>query len=392
MQHIYSFVQAVPAVVPLVIMFMGLLVFVFVRIPFYSAIRKHLSESGHSSNSDECKAVSVVICCRDEAQALEENLPAILAQRDVRMEVIVVDDASGDSTVDVLKRLENTYPNLRHTFVPKSARYVSREKLAVTLGVKAAKYDWVVLTRANCRPASDYWLKTMSKYFTADHDIVLGYSNFADNGTIVARRAIYERLMYALMWFGAARKRVFGGDGANLAFRRSLFLKKGGYASMLDFTFGVDDMLVNYLASNKRTAVCCKAEAIMRQQTIITVAKYRKMKLQRVAAQLNITAMQSAPLLRNDIMNAGQYMLAIGGVAAATMLFVAQNYIAGGAVCAFLAVVCATDIVLFRRATAAVGEPFYLFSLPYYEAVRPLAFLLWKLKYHIKRNDFRRKI
>mgnify|MGYP007083028735 CR=1 FL=1 len=48
-----------------------------------------------------------------------------------------------------------------HTYVPSDARYLSRRKLAFTLGVKAAKYDILLFTEANCQPLNDQWLSAM---------------------------------------------------------------------------------------------------------------------------------------------------------------------------------------------------------------------------------------
>ena len=79
--------------------------------------------------------------------------------------------------------MKKQYPNLEAYVCTESARYVSHEKLAVTLGVKAAKYEWIVLTRADCVPAGDSWLYEMSCCFVPEKDIVLGYSNFHYDGS-----------------------------------------------------------------------------------------------------------------------------------------------------------------------------------------------------------------
>ena len=178
MQYINALIELVPVYVPLAVMFVGLLLFFPLRAWFYGIIKRiRKSEAGERSPATD-EPVTVVICCRDEGDYLERNLPAILGQKGVKFEVVVVDDCSTDSTPEVLKRYEKQYPNLKHTFVPKSARYVSHEKLAVTLGIKAAKYEWIVLTRADCVPAGDSWLYEMSCCFAPEKDIVLGYSNF----------------------------------------------------------------------------------------------------------------------------------------------------------------------------------------------------------------------
>ena len=62
--------------------------------------------------------------------------------------------------------------------MPDSSRYISRKKLAVTLGIKASKYEWLVFTNANCMPQSNQWLRLM--HATSHHvpKVVLGYSGY----------------------------------------------------------------------------------------------------------------------------------------------------------------------------------------------------------------------
>lgn len=392
MQYIYAFSGIVPIIIPLGVMFAGILVFVFMRARFYGIVKYWRKREPNELPPDKRESVSVVLYCHNEGKALETNLPALLSQEGVNFEVIVIDDCSDDSTADVLKRFKTKYPYVHRTFVPKSARYVGHEKLAVTLGVKAAKYEWIVLTHADCAPCGNHWLATMNRYFTEDNDVVLGYSNFADNKSVTTRRAIFERLMYHLLWFNTARKHAIGGDGANLAFRRSVFLKNNGYAAILDFTCGTDDLLVNELSSPDRTAVCCSDKATVRQYCSMTAHDYRKWKLQRIMAQQKISFKKKLPLVGNDIINLGQYLLAIGGIVAAIMLFAIHNYVAACAVCAVLIAAVIADILLFGNVTKALGEPRYVFSIPYYETLRPLLFPFWKIKCRIHTKDFDRKI
>ena len=128
--------------------------------------------------SRELPPLSVILCARNEADNLRKILPAILEQDYPQFEVIVINDASTDETEDVLGYMEEKYPHLYHSFTPDSARYISHKKLALTLGIKASKHDWLVFTETNCMPASNQWLKLMARNFTSQTQIVLGYSGY----------------------------------------------------------------------------------------------------------------------------------------------------------------------------------------------------------------------
>lgn len=100
----------------------------------------------------ELPPLSVIICARNESANLRQFLPAILEQDYPQFEVIVINDGSTDESEEVLSTFEEKYQHLYHSFTPESARYISRKKLALTLGIKASKYDWLVFTEANCNP------------------------------------------------------------------------------------------------------------------------------------------------------------------------------------------------------------------------------------------------
>ncbi len=368
----------------------GLAAFLLFRLRLYSAIS---NTSRDVLEKDGEKAVTVVICCHNEGGLLEGNLPKIMEQRGVKFEVVVVDDCSDDCTPDVLKRMEGRYPNLRHTFVPATARYVSHAKLAVSLGVKAARNEWIVMTRPGCAPVTDLWLKAMSSRFVDGTDIVLGYANYADNGTLVAGRAVYERLQYNMVWFLSARNKACGGDGGNLAFRRSAFLACDGYAASLDSLFGDDDLLVDAMAAKGNTAVCCAPMAVVREYSANLRRAWRNAKLLRTASLMHSRRRGcNAALLAMKLSNLGHFLWLAGWVVAAAVFFVTGYAVAAAAAVFAAILLTVADTLLMRRATSAVGERSYVFLLWWYETVRPLVYPLWKLRARLHGRDLRRHV
>jgi glycosyltransferase involved in cell wall biosynthesis len=101
------------------------------------------------TNQEELPPVSVIVCARNEYNNLQEYLPILLSQDYPNYEVIVVDDSSEDETEFLLERLSHQYAHLYHTFVPRGARVVSSKKLALTIGLKAAHHEHILLTDAD---------------------------------------------------------------------------------------------------------------------------------------------------------------------------------------------------------------------------------------------------
>ena len=124
---------------------------------------------------------SVIMTVYDNAQELERHLPAFLTQDYAPgYEVIVVDESSTDHTEDVLKLQKQQYPQLYTTFLPKPNRNITRRKLALTIGVKAAKNEWVIFSDIHAAPPSSTWLGEIAETLDKNTDIQLGYFRKSD--------------------------------------------------------------------------------------------------------------------------------------------------------------------------------------------------------------------
>ena len=211
--------------------------------------------------------LSVVVTAHNNAEELERFLPMFLTQDyDGGYEVIVVVEKGEDDTDDALTRIKAKYPPqgsrttpLYVTYVPDSSRYVSRKKLAVTLGVKAAKHEWVVLTEASCYPLSEHWLSEMAAQATDDVDMVLGYANY-DSQTAGFRRFVTLRRQLS-HWRHARRKTAYSQECRHLMFRKSMFFDGNGFDGNLKYIGGEYEFLVNKFAQPGRTAIASQPEA-----------------------------------------------------------------------------------------------------------------------------------
>lgn len=221
--------------------------------------------NGNSGASSATIKFSVIITAHDQGYELEQNLPAFLSQDYVPgYEVIVVDESSTDRTDDLLTHLKAEYPHLYTTFIPNSSHYLSRKKLALTIGVKAAKNEWIILTDADCRPESDKWLQTIaSKCCDTGTDLVLGYTNYSQEAAPFQR---FERLLTSCYVLRKAQKgTAYRYNGNNLAMRKSLFMAHNGFIENLMYLRGEYDFIVNEYATKGRTAIATEPEATIRQ-------------------------------------------------------------------------------------------------------------------------------
>ena len=119
---------------------------------------------------------SIIMTVFDNGCDLEEHLPAFMTQAyEPGYEVIVVDESSTDHTDDVLKLMKQQYPHLYTTFVPKPDIHIVRKRLALTIGVKASKNEWIIFSDINSSPQDETWLQTIASNLENTSGILLGY-------------------------------------------------------------------------------------------------------------------------------------------------------------------------------------------------------------------------
>lgn len=235
---------------------------------------RYINQGGKSSKvilkntTPDYPPVSVIICARNEYENLQDYLAVILSQDYPCYEVIVVDDSSDDETDLLLERLSRQHANLYHTFVPRGARILSSKKLALTIGIKAAKYEHLLLTDADCRPESKNWIREMMQGFANENtEVVVGFSPYFEKKGLLNHIISYDTLFSGLQYMGMARSgHPYMGVGRNLAYKRSTFFNIGGFKTLINNLAGDDDLFVNRVATRKNTTVVCNKDSLVWSQ------------------------------------------------------------------------------------------------------------------------------
>lgn len=119
-------------------------------------------------------SVSIIVICQEQHSQLVQLLPQLLSmQYDGEHEVIVVDKSHDKDTGEWLEEMEKLHPHLCHTFCPASSRCIDIHKLALTLGAKAAAYEWVAILPAETQLPGDEWLGRLQTCCNDQTDIVI---------------------------------------------------------------------------------------------------------------------------------------------------------------------------------------------------------------------------
>ncbi len=201
-------------------------------------------------------SISVIICARNEAENLRNNLPSVLEQKHKNYEVIVVNDCSTDDTDEVIGEYIMKYNHLRTTTISPDKKFTHGKKLALTVGIKAAEHEWLVFTDADCKVHSNQWLNRLQENFTDNIEIVLGYGGYLKRKGLLNAYIRYDTLVIAMQYLSFALSGMpYMGVGRNLTYRKSLFFKNKGFASHYGILSGDDDLFVNETANKSNTAV-----------------------------------------------------------------------------------------------------------------------------------------
>ena len=220
-----------------------------------------------TADAAELPRISIIVPCFNAARALETSIPKILQQDYPDFQIILVNENSEDDTADVIKRLAQSDPRVRHTYVPDTSRSIEPRKLALTLGIKAARSEWVVIAEPDAQPVSRSWLRTLATRCTEAVDAVLSLCLVRTNDDeprSALRRASYECLAEQLRLAAAVRLgNSVGWMPANVCMRKNWFLANDGFTDSLTLPFGEETLLLAAHATRERTAVCLDRAAAL---------------------------------------------------------------------------------------------------------------------------------
>lgn len=237
-----------------------------------------------SPSTNEQHPVSVIVCAHDEEENLREQVPLLLQQDYPQFEIIIVEDRCNDGTYDYLLQATKEDERLKMVRVTHKPDHINGKKFALTLGIKAARFDWVLLTDADCRPATNSWIAQMTRRFEEPSKIVLGFSPYIKAPGLLNAFIRFESFLTGIQFIGMAlAERPYMGVGRNLAYRKELFLTTKGFNSHLDVTGGDDDLFVNQHATRENTSVSIGSNALVFSKPMQTWKGFLHQKLRHLS-------------------------------------------------------------------------------------------------------------
>ncbi len=237
---------------------LGYWIFVFGRLALYQE-----KEANETESTQE--PVSVIICAKNEEANLENNLDHILTQQYRYFEVIVVNDNSTDRTAEVLAKYQDKYPILRTVNLKEKPKGIIGKKYALKHGIEAAKHDLLLMTDADCQPASKNWIQLMQAKIRKPKRIGLAFSPYTQTPGFLNLFIRFETVYTALQYFSFNLIGLpYMGVGRNLIYRKSLYKDGSGFETHMHIASGDDDLFVNAVANNENVAMILEKASFTR--------------------------------------------------------------------------------------------------------------------------------
>jgi glycosyltransferase involved in cell wall biosynthesis len=209
---------------------------------------------GKKSEGDTPDGVTVIVCARNEEANLMELIPVIMEQEFRKFQLIVVNDSSWDDTADILKALQVSYPSMHVIEINEDKQMMQGKKFALTLGIKAAMYDVVLLTDADCRPSSPHWITEMTRGIGERKEIALGFSGYKKYPGYLNKLIRFDAFITGLNYLGFAKTgRPYMGVGRNLCYTKTAFFRIGGFRTHYKLASGDDDLFVKEASTARNT-------------------------------------------------------------------------------------------------------------------------------------------
>ncbi|MFM8832110.1 MAG: glycosyltransferase [Cytophagales bacterium] len=319
-------------------------------------------------SSQPPRPVSIIVCAHDEEQNLRELVPLLLQQNHPQFEVIVVEDRCNDDTYDFLLQATKENALLRMVRVVNKPEHVNGKKYALTLGIKAAKYDRVLLTDADCRPVSLQWAREMSGWYLPETIFVLGFSPYRRTASLLNAFIRFESTLTGIQMVGMALLgKPYMGLGRNLLYEKKVFLENKGFHKHLEVTGGDDDLFVNQHATSQNTLVKLGAETATVSVPKETWREYFHQKVRHLSVGKRYKLSDKLLLGLFSLSWMAIWLL----VFPLAWFHPLGHWLVGTLVIRWVAIA-----YLFHRASARLGQPFETWKVPFLDFIYSFYYLV----------------
>lgn len=249
------------------VVFYTFIAFTGIQIIYYFLFSSILLKKKSTESHPE-KPISVIIFVKNNAKNLSQFLPSILTQKYSNFEVVLIDNNSTDKTHKVIQSFAKNHPIIRIVNVENNEAFWGSKKYALTLGIKASKYDHLLFTEATCNPISENWISEMSHQFSPNKSIILGYSSFKSENSVSNFIIRFYHFILSIQYLNFTKLGMpFMADSRNFAYKKDTFFKAKGFINHMKHEFGEDDLFMQDAANKTNTTFTISKDSFIESNT-----------------------------------------------------------------------------------------------------------------------------
>ncbi len=206
--------------------FLGLLAFV-------PGVLRGVLRNSRIVKSDDLPSISILICARNEEDAIEECLASLAAldYPSEKLEILIVDDRSTDRTPAILAAWQKDMPHLAVFITHEEENGMCGKINALTQGLDVVKGDIILMTDADCILPRG-WAKEHVSWYDADTGMVSSMTSLQERNLFDKAHSL-EMVQVLAMSMAAINCNIpVSVIGNNLSIRRQAYLELGGYSNI----------------------------------------------------------------------------------------------------------------------------------------------------------------
>lgn len=325
-----------------------------------------------NSDTENQAGVSVIIIAKENSEELERNLPVILNQKYPDYEVIIVNIGFTEETHNLIQSLKLKHSNLYDTFLPYEPleENTDRKKIALTLGIKAAKKDILLFTEPDNSPDSEYWISSMMNQMSEDTDVVIGYSYYNKVKGAPGRIAQFDNLLHSLQYLSSAIiKKPYGGTFRNLAFRKELFFNNKGFSSSLNYEHS-EGIFLNRLMTKQNVAISINKDSFV-STSLKSIRKWRSNKIFHYKIKKHFSSFKcQSNLFGIEILSRYLFYILLGLILSFSIM--SQNWFIVSFAALLFIIKLVLQIVVINKSAHYFKSGKYYFSFIIAELIQPI--------------------
>ncbi len=326
---------------------------------YYWLIFSRLAFAKSNSQSIPVEGVSVVVCSKNEILNLKKNLPLLFEQDHPLFEVVVVNDESDDDTHFYLLDLQKEHTNLKIVNIKNSVHFFKGKKFSLSIGIKSATYDIILLIDADCFPVSNQWIRNIQQHFSGKTEIVLGYGAYEKRKGLLNKLIRFDTLHIAMQYLSFAKSGIpYMGVGRNLAYRKSLFYRNKGFITHYKIASGDDDLFVNQVANanNTKIEIGHNSSTLSAPKTTFTEWYYQKKR--------HLSTSVHYKFIHQVLLALYPFSVVISYLALIWLILVDYNFIW---IISLISIRILSMVLIFYFSMRKLNEKMFPFLVPFYE-------------------------